>query len=101
MGTLENAISQMAGENNTRGDMLYGMEQIIRSINDESYIMTWLSLGVPDGSSKEDIYEMAQDEETFKYCFSVFLNIMSRVADKPSSMVIGKETIDKDWYKSH
>lgn len=89
---------------NNREIMLLAMNEIVRSINDEDAgINSWLTLGVPDGADEEEICAMANDDKDFKYCTSLFLNIMQRKLVVASGLYFGKElgVIDKDYYKSN
>jgi len=64
------------GELNYREKMLLGMNEIITSLNNESKIGSWLSGGVPDGSSVDEILEFANDDKDFAYMASLFLDII-------------------------
>lgn len=63
---------------NSREKMLIGMNEIIMNLNNEGPIDSWLMGGVPDGADEEEIKAMANDDEDFKYCASLFLDIMKR-----------------------
>lgn len=53
------------------------MDKYIReNISDESGIMHWLSVGVPDNASQEDFEFIAQDEELFNTCNRVFSSLV-------------------------
>lgn len=63
-------------ELNTREIILLGMNEIMVNMNNGEAITSWLMGGVPDGASVEEIKSMANDDEDFKYCASLFLDIM-------------------------
>ncbi len=50
-----------------RAAMIYAMEKIIRSFNDETAMDLWLSNGVPDGKIDGDTVD-ATDTEILKMC---------------------------------
>lgn len=46
------------------------MDAIVRSLNDEGYLMNWLELGVPDGevddnTRDEDLYWLVENNDDF------------------------------------
>ena len=61
---------------NSREKMLIGMNEIVRSLNNEDAIDSWLMCGVSDGADEEEIKAMANDDNDFVYCASLFLDIM-------------------------
>lgn len=61
---------------NSREKMLIGMNEIILHCNNEEAMMPWFLNGVPDGADEEEIMEMANNEDTFDYCASLFLSIV-------------------------
>lgn len=63
-------------ELNKRELILAGMNEIIINLNNEDAIESWLIGGVPDGADLEEICLMANDDDDFKYCASLFLDIM-------------------------
>lgn len=65
-----------------RADMVRAMNTIVRSINDEDIIMSWLMVGVADGDVKEDTpddyLEYYCEDETFAELMALFLRLMKR-----------------------
>lgn len=57
---------------------------IASSINDEEVFDYWLMLGVPDGSSEEDLPEYC-DDDSMKSIMSAFLTVM-REASKSGGL---------------
>ena len=62
-----------------RTDFLIQMDKYVRDIiGDEDIIDYWMTYGVPDGSSAEDISEIAQDNDAWVEiinCFAKCLRI--------------------------
>lgn len=45
----------------TRALNLARMDEEMRNLNDENYVMMWLMNGMPDGSNLDDYIEFAQE----------------------------------------
>jgi len=77
-----------------RAEFVKAMECIVRHVNNEEYLMTWLELGVPDGdidsnTSLEDIVVNGYtSKKTVEEWADLFLRIMSR-ARKDGGLYIG------------
>lgn len=63
---------------------LMNMDKVIRYTNDEEngVMYTWLSEGIPDGSTLEDFMEYALDEEQYREWCVLFAELMSRLIVK-------------------
>lgn len=75
----------------SREKILIGMNEIIINLNNEEVIDIWLMGGVPDGADEEEIREMANNDEEFKYCASLFLDIMKRKSAWDDGLYVSKE----------
>lgn len=67
-----------------RIQMLKAMEIIMRNLNDEELIMTWLSDGIPDGTPLDDdeAFEDFIDNVTFADIMDTFVHIMMQACPK-------------------
>lgn len=66
-----------------RVSIIRAMDAIIRSLNDEKYILWWLDYGVPDGeiskeTTDEELYWLVDDDESFADIMSTFIKIMRK-----------------------
>lgn len=61
---------------------LNGMDYIIRRLNDETKIDSWLSNGVPDGSDWGDLQEIIEDSELFEDIVNLFIRYAKRGFDE-------------------
>ena len=66
-----------------RVSVIRAMDTIVRSLNDEEYVAWWLEDGVPDGeidegTADEELYWLADDDESFADIMSTFIKIMRR-----------------------
>lgn len=70
---------------------ILGMGAVIRYMNDPTMYETWLAMGVPDGSTKEDIEEYVKDDEFLADCGYAFLSTMADVlkSEDPIYTLIG------------
>lgn len=65
-----------------RRKMILSMEYIARQINNEDFLMFWLSLGVPDGDIKYGDFDLSQVDDSliedgnFKDIMTTFLKCM-------------------------
>lgn len=83
----------------TRKNLVLAMEQLVRSVNNEDYLMSWLSCGVADGdivkynvNEVDDIY--IEDEE-FAVLMGLFLRIMNRAEQDGGLYCDG--IVSKNW----
>lgn len=72
---------------NEREKMVKAMEFIMRQVNDESVLMTWLSCGVADGDIKygdldttvhDENLDYYMEDDNFRLLMAVFLRRMAR-----------------------
>jgi hypothetical protein len=63
-----------------RIQMLKAMEIIMRNLNDEDLILTWLTDGIPDGTPIDDdeAFEDFTDDVTFADIMDTFVYIMGK-----------------------
>ena len=63
-----------------RCDLVRAMELLVRSVNNEDYIMTWLRIGVADGDIRPDTtdedLEYYIEDDAFADLMDIFLHIM-------------------------
>lgn len=78
-------------EFNAREMILIGMDQIILHLNNEECCESWLMCGVPDGADTEEVCAMANDDKDFKYCASLFLDIIHKKSAYLDGLYISKE----------
>lgn len=76
---------------NSREKMLIGMNEIIMNLNNEDVINRWLMCGVPDGADEEEICDMANNDDDFKYCASLFLDIIKRKSAWDDGLYVSRE----------
>jgi len=67
----------------TRAELVRAMELLVRSINDEEIIMSWLSLGVADGDingneTDDDLEWYCEEDTDFAELMALFLRLMVR-----------------------
>lgn len=76
---------EMVVAQKTRFEMVKAMNTIIRLMNDESFLDTWLTMGVPDESTDEDIAEYVKSDEfvaDYGYAFlQTMLDILQTTKD--------------------
>lgn len=72
-------------------NLVIGMDNVIHHMNDTGLVDTWLAMGAPDGSTKEDIEEYVKDDEFLAYCGFAFLSTMIDVlkSDDPIYTLMG------------
>lgn len=72
-------------------NLVIGMDSVIRFMNDGEMLDTWLAMGAPDGSTKEDIEEYVKDDEFMADCGYAFLATMADVlkSDDPIYTLTG------------
>lgn len=66
-----------------RAKMIRSMEYLVRSINNEDIMYSWLLCGVADGDingqeTDEDLTDYYEDDETFAEIMDLFLKLMSK-----------------------
>lgn len=66
-----------------RAKMIRSMEYLVRSINCEDIMYSWLLCGVADGDingqeTDEDLADYYEDDETFAEIMDLFLKLMSK-----------------------
>ena len=59
-----------------RADALHAMDLLARSFNDEGLAEAWLMGGVPDGADRDDLLDMAADDELFGWAVDCFGRLM-------------------------
>lgn len=52
------------------------MDIAVRNIDRESALARWLTYGIPDGSDSDDLFEFAEDENTYDQITRLFIDIM-------------------------
>lgn len=60
-----------------RVNLLFAMDTVVRSLNNETYMVAWLESGVPDGTAYEDLIDYT-DDETFADIMDTFVWVMAR-----------------------
>lgn len=65
-------------EFNDREKILIGADALMHHLNDEDAIEPWLMCGVPDGADIDEICEIANTDDSFRYIMSLFLSMMRR-----------------------
>lgn len=63
---------------NVRILQLKAMNQLMRNANDETITETWLMLGVPDGSSEDDFFSIALQDEDYNEIFDLFVKLIAK-----------------------
>lgn len=66
-----------------RVTVIRAMDTIVRSLNNEEYLMWWLEMGVPDGeinnkTTDEELYWLVDEDEGFADIMSTFIKIMRK-----------------------
>lgn len=76
---------------NTRKDTILAMERLVRSINNEEIIESWLMCGIPDGDirnyTKDEVDDYFTEDENLKDLITLFLKLMTK-ANKNGSLYI-------------
>ena len=57
-------------------ELLKAMDTVVRYLNDEGGIEPWLRCGLPDGWNKDDLMDMAQDEDMMDWACVAFRHSM-------------------------
>ena len=70
------------------------MDEIMRSLNDENKMMTWLMYGVPDGeidenTTDEELYWLVEEDKSFADLMYWFIRIMNKVSPNGGMWVDG------------
>lgn len=71
-----------------RVEALRSMDALVRSMNDESLVETWLMGGVPDGADHDDLVEIASDDTCFGWCVDCFCRLMRSDAFRSSGFAL-------------
>lgn len=64
---------------NEKVKMIRAMETVIRNLNDESFMNSWLMCGVPDGDITEDTTDEEIDMNYDDKDLSDFMNLFARI----------------------
>lgn len=84
---------------NIRKDAILAMEKLVRCINNEEIIESWLMCGIPDGDirnyTREEVDDYFTENENFSYLITLFLKLMTR-ANKNGNLYIDGVTGEKD-----
>ena len=59
--------------------MLNGMDEIVRSAENEDLLEPWLMGGVPDAATEDDYESMAEDDEDFAHAVNLFLRLIPKI----------------------
>lgn len=59
-------------------NILGGMNEYIRNLNDEEVIEVWLMCGIPDGATEEDLEEIADDFDEWKEMVALFCKLTEK-----------------------
>ena len=82
-----------------RQEMVLAMERLVRSVNNEELMMTWLMYGVPDGDiqkySTDEVDDCFLDDEMFGVLMGMFLRIMTRAEEDGGLYCDG--IVSKEW----
>ena len=75
------------------------MERLVRSINDESLLMTWLMYGVPDGDIQnytvDEVEDSLVEDKEFAILTGMFLRIMSQAEQEGGLYIDG--IVSEEW----
>ena len=55
-------------------NIVKGMNEIVKAMNDEDAYMKWVEV-VPDEATDEDLQEIAEDDDLFRYTVKTFNNL--------------------------
>lgn len=58
-----------------KANMLGGMHEYMRNLNDENAYYVWITYGVPDEPSEEDLIGIAEDINSWKECVDLFAEL--------------------------
>jgi hypothetical protein len=77
------------------------MDEVIRSLNDENKMMTWLMYGVPDGeidedTKDEDLRWLVESDAGFADLMYWFIRIMNKVSPNGGMWVDGVCSKEED-----
>ena len=65
----------------SRKDLLYRLDIILSNMNDETAYSEWLTIGLPDGWTEDDLDMIARDDEEFFYMLKTFVAIFLQYMD--------------------
>jgi hypothetical protein len=70
-----------------RYKILKAMDQTVREcVNDESYMESWLMIGIPDDSTDADFWDYAEDEDDFNEFVETYSRLIDRLDADPDEM---------------
>lgn len=69
-----------------RMNILGGMNAFISDLGDEDILETWVTFGVCDCATEEDLKEIAEDDECFADVCMCFANIVKGEVEKCKSI---------------
>ena len=75
------AVRMQKEEHDMRVALIKAMNLIARCTNNEDLIDGWLMVGVPDGSTDEEIEEWADEQDTYLDFCEAFVNHMHQSKD--------------------
>ena len=59
-----------------RMNILGGMNEFVADIGDEDILENWITFGVPDAATEDDLREIAEDDECFADVCECFAKIV-------------------------
>ena len=59
-------------------NILGGMNELVKEIGDEDILMNWITYGVPDEATEEDLAEIADDDDCFADVCAYFTKIVKK-----------------------
>jgi hypothetical protein len=68
-----------------RMNILGGMNEFVADIGDEDILENWITYGVPDSATEDDLKEIAEDDECFADVCMCFANIVKGENEKCKS----------------
>ena len=82
-----------------RKKAVLAMERLVRSVNDEGLLMTWLMYGVPDGDIEkytvDEVDDSLVEDEEFAILMGMFLRIMAQ-AEQEGGLYVDS-IVSKEW----
>ena len=65
-----------------RMSQLKAMHDLMTEANDENIYMRWISIGVPDCPSMDDIKCIALDDDSYNECFDLFVKLIAHSGNR-------------------
>lgn len=59
-------------------NILGGMNELVKEIGDEDILMNWITYGIPDGVTEDDLAEIADDDECFADVCEYFAKVVKK-----------------------